>query len=301
MTVSVWDAVEWLVVTPHLALLAAGAGIACWARVASLRPPGRAGDARRTRRDLDDDELAYLAGGSRRVVEVAVARLVRTGALEIRPRARVRPRPDARPDSRATTPPSLAARILYHAAHEGSLSRILTVHRDDPEVTAVRHRLATAGLRGAPDAAPQRRRARRWVAALVGTAAAGCVLIFAGLLVGIARNGAPPVSFGVFTLALVVVILLRVLAGTVDPAPEPRYRTPAGIRALRDARRAPPGSSRDRRVALDGLSAAREMPLGWRRSWWRSRDVLGRLVPLVPLAVATVVIVGIVRVLLPLS
>jgi hypothetical protein len=137
--------------------------------------------------------------------------------------------------------------------------------------------------------------------AIVGLAAAGCVLVFAGLLVGIARTGSPPVSFGVFTLALVVVILLRALAGTVDPAPEPRYRTPAGIRALRDARRAPPGSSRDRRVALDGLSAAPEVPLGWRRSWWRSRDVLARLVPLVPLAAAAAAIVGIVLALLPLS
>src|SRR5215218_9303820 len=167
MTGSVWDAVEWLVVTPHLALLAAGAGIACWARATSLRPPGGAGDARRTGRDLDDDELAYLAGGSRRVVEVAVARLVRAGELEVLPRARVRPRPDARPDARAAAPPGLAARILYHAAHQGSLSRILTVHRDDPEVTEVRQRLATAGLRGAPDAAQRRRRARRWVGALV--------------------------------------------------------------------------------------------------------------------------------------
>jgi uncharacterized protein (TIGR04222 family) len=168
MTGSVWDAVEWLVVTPHLALLGAGAGIACRARLTSLRPPGRASAVHRTGRDLDDEELAYLAGGPRRVVEVEVARLVRTGALEVLPRARVRPRaarpgisPDVRPEVRTAAPSGLAARILHQAAHEGSLSRILTVRRDDPEVTSIRQRLAAAGLRGAPEAAQRRRRAKR--------------------------------------------------------------------------------------------------------------------------------------------
>lgn len=288
-----WGALEWLVVTPHLALVAAGVAVLTAARTASLRPPEHA-RAAAPARDLDPDELAYLAGGPHRVVETAVARLLRLGALEVRPGARVRRRA-------AEIPPGLdplTRRVLDHADREASLARILTVHASDPEVGAVRHRLAAAGLRGDPDAARHRELATWWLTGICRAAEAGCVLIFGGLIVGIARTGAPPVSFGVLGVAIAAAVVLRLLRVAADPVPEPRYRTPAGLRALADARRAQKAGSRERRVALGGLAADSGVPLGWRASWWRWRGVLRRLAPV---AAATVVIVVMLWVVLPLA
>lgn len=358
MTVGV---VEWLVVTPHLLLAAGGAAVTAWAWLASLRAPGPAAPDN----PLDVDELAYLAGGPRRVVEVAVARLVRSGELEVRPGARVRVRgsgggppgsgggPAAGEGTAAGSPDGVSSpavldrRVLFHAVRDGSVARILAAHAGDPEVVAARDRLAVAGLVGDSAAAGLRRRARHTLVTLAELSVAAGVLVFAGLLIGIARTGASPVWFGVLGVAVTVTAGLTILVWVVDPRPMPRFRTAAGLRALARARRAPdrgtardgvanrrggsgrardrggsdrsqgfdgrvanlrgapdratdrrgapdrsrvsgrlPESSRDRRVALAGLSA--EVPLGWRGTWWRVRHVLVRLVPVVAIAVVVV-------------
>ncbi|MGE3284662.1 MAG: TIGR04222 domain-containing membrane protein [Pseudonocardia sp.] len=294
---------EWLVLAPHLLLAAGGAAVAARAWLASLRPPGRAHPGAQ----LGVDELAYLAGGPRRVVEVALARLVRSGALEVRPRARVRPRgagaaasgsrPGASGAGRRPAPPPDAApspdtplldrRVQHHAGRDGAVRRILAAHTGDPEVVEARDRLAAAGLVGDPGAAAIRRRARRTLVTLTQVSAAAGVLVFVGLLIGIARTGTPPVWFGVLGVAVTVTAALGVLAWAVDSRPEPRFRTVAGLRALAAARRVSTSRAQDRRVALAGLAA--DVPLGWRAGWWRVQHVLQRLVPVAVVAVVIAV------------
>ncbi|MGE3255804.1 TIGR04222 domain-containing membrane protein [Pseudonocardia sp.] len=290
---------EWLVMAPHLLLAAGGAAVTAWAWAVSLRPPGRAHPGAQP----DVDELAYLAGGPRRVVEVAVARLVRSGALEVRARARVRPRDPggaaarpirggapADPARGAGAPPDvpvLDRRVLHDAGRDGAIGRILAAHAGDPEVDAARDRLAAAGLVGDPAAAGNRRRARRTLVTLTEVSAAAGALMFAGLVIGIARTGTSPVWFGVLGVAVTVTAGLGVLAWAVDPHPPPRFRTVAGLRALAAARRASTSRAQDRRVALAGLGA--EVPLGWRAGWWRARHLLRRLVPVAAVAMVIAV------------
>lgn len=78
--------------------------------------------------------------------------------------------------------------------------------------------------------------------------AVGCVVVLGGLSVGIARTGTSPVSFTVLGVAIAVTIVVRLLPFAAHPVPEPRFRTPAGIRALAlaSARRARPADARDR-------------------------------------------------------
>jgi uncharacterized protein (TIGR04222 family) len=305
---------------PHLLLAAGGAAVTAWAWLVSLRPPGRAHPGAQ----VDVDELAYLAGGPRRVVEVSVARLVRSGSLEVRPRARVRPRdpggaaarpirggapadpagrgggaqPARRADpARAAEPaggagappevPVLDRRVLHHAGRDAAIGRILAARAGDPEVDAARDRLAAAGLVGDPAAAANRRHARRTLVTLTEVSAAAGALVFAGLVIGIARTGTSPVWFGVFGVAVTVTTVLGVLAWAVDPHPAPRFRTVAGLRALAAARQASTSRAQDRRVALAGLGA--EVPLGWRAGWWRARHLLRRLVPVAAVAVVIAV------------
>lgn len=287
-----WGVAEWLVVTPHLALLATAAVIVARARLASLRPPA---PVAAPARDPDVEELAYLAGGPRRVVEVAVARLVRSGALELRPGARVRRRTAEIPASLDV----LDRRVLDHAGREASLGRILDARAGDHEVAAVRQRVAAAGLRGDPATAEIRRRAAGRLVTLEHVGAVGCVVVLGGLFVGIARTGASPVSFAVLGVAIAATVVVRLLVFAADPAPEPPFRTPAGLRALADARRRP--GTRERRVALGGLAADPDVRLGWRGSWWRSRAVLLRLVPVAAVAVAAVGVVLVLREVLALA
>lgn len=123
---------------PHLLLGAAGVATAARAWVVSLRPPAgaRPGGA------PDVDGLAYLAGGPRRVVEVAVARLVRTGALEVAPGARVRVRGAApvaagRSPGAAPAPPVASRGGTTPDVHVAGPDRAVRAPRDTVLVPSV--------------------------------------------------------------------------------------------------------------------------------------------------------------------
>jgi uncharacterized protein (TIGR04222 family) len=149
-------------------------------------------------RPLDLDEVAHLAGGPRRVVEVSVARLVEAGAL----------RPSRRGTVQATGMPAVNPvdqAVLADAGrhrHRTVTLLVNTVSRS-PAVLGVAHRLVSVGMLVDPAASRARRR----------LAAAPLLVLLA---VGVARwlNGvtiAAPVGWLTLQLILTAVIAVVLL------------------------------------------------------------------------------------------
>jgi uncharacterized protein (TIGR04222 family) len=229
-----------------LAVYVVALGIAVqWARVTRRRmrrvkrvPP---------RRPLSLDELAYLAGGPRRVAETAVTRLVESGALRLAPHETVQ----------ATDAPSrdpIDEAVLAEAQEADSAIALVAVRAARQDVvTAVGHRLTTLGLIVDPRLA--RTRLRTAVLPLLVVAVFGLVR-----LVNDSVHGQP---VGWLTALLVITAAVAILLAHAS-AP---HRTVRGTRVLHEANMnfyavvnaECPLAGAARLVALGGLAAGRDL------------------------------------------
>jgi uncharacterized protein (TIGR04222 family) len=122
-----------------LAVYLVGLSIAVqWARVARRRT--RRGKGVRPRRPLSLEELAYLAGGPRRVTETAVTRLVESGALRLAPHGTVQAAGSPSRD------PIDEAVLAEAQAGDSAVALVAMRAARQDVVTAVGHRLTDLGL-----------------------------------------------------------------------------------------------------------------------------------------------------------
>lgn len=217
-----------------------------WARV--MRRRMRTVKGRSGLRPLSLDELAYLAGGPRRVIETAMTRLVESGALRLAENGTVRATgtishdpvdnavlADAGENSEATVT-WLAARAARHDA-----------------VTAIGHRLA--GLSLIVDPRVARIRLRVAVVPLLVVSAVGLMRLANDLVHG------QPVGW---LTCLLVITGAAVALFALGSAP---HRTVLGARTLRQANTNfsavmgvdCPRAGAARLVALGGLTAGRDL------------------------------------------
>ncbi|SHG11160.1 TIGR04222 domain-containing membrane protein [Streptoalloteichus hindustanus] len=235
-------------------------------------------------RPLDLLELAFLAGGVRRVAEVLVARQLDAGAMRLAAGVLV-PVP---PPTTATGVDELVARAV--PTHGRPLARVLAEVGRSPAVDALGARLVRAGYAVDPHAVGRARAVA--VLPLLLLAAVGLVRWCTGLVSG------EPIDWdtGLVGLTLLAAVWVR--------RRRPPTRTAAGDRVLRAARRAVWEPTTDDGtplagfdpavvrvagpagvVALDGLAAHPDHPrdpsgdgsgtAGWPPGWWRGDSVTG--------------------------
>ncbi|GAB1511183.1 TIGR04222 domain-containing membrane protein [Actinophytocola sp. KF-1] len=213
--------------------LVAGIVVAIWRRVAVRRPrltdPGGW---------LAPEELGFLAGGPRRAVDVAVARLVRAGAVRVDRRGTLTDVSEGRRTGRP-----LDDAVLATLTSPRTIRAVGARTSADPALTRIGDELVRRGLLVAPARAVQARRL-------------GPVLLYVLLAVGVVRwlNGvANDLPVGYLTVLLVATLVAVVLLSIRAIAPA-KARTVHGDRVVTGLVR---DGSNDplEKVAVRGLSA----------------------------------------------
>ncbi|WP_434447924.1 TIGR04222 domain-containing membrane protein [Lentzea sp. E54] len=179
----------------------------------------RAGHSTQPVRSLDMDELAYLAGGPRRVVETAIARLLTAGELRTSRRGTVQ----ATSTTQSLNPVDRAVIIDSERYTNRTVNLMIPAIAKDEVVTWIGRRLVTMGLLVDPDAAKSAVRK-------------GSIALWVLLAIGIARwvNGIEiGADIGWLTLSLVLTGLLLLL---LMRRGKNVTRTPRGNRVLAEAR-----------------------------------------------------------------
>ncbi|MFC3897187.1 TIGR04222 domain-containing membrane protein [Lentzea rhizosphaerae] len=178
----------------------------------------RAGHSNQPVRSLDMDELAYLAGGPRRVVETSIARLLTSGELRTSRRGTVQ----VTSTSRSLNPVDRAVITDSQRYTNRTVNLMIPAVSRDGVVTAIGQRLEDMGLVVSPDVAKSALRK-------------GSVVLWVLLAVGVVRwvNGiAISAPVGWLTLQLVVTgVLIWLLTRRGK-----HLRTSKGNRVLEEAR-----------------------------------------------------------------
>jgi uncharacterized protein (TIGR04222 family) len=186
--------------------------------VVIVRVRVRAGRSNQPVRSLDMDELAYLAGGPRRVVETSIARLLTSGELRTSRRGTVQ----VTSTSRSLNPVDRAVITDSQRYTNRTVNLMIPAVAQDGVVTAIGQRLEDMGLVVNPDVAKSALRK-------------GSIVLWVLLAVGFARwvNGvAISAPVGWLTLQLVVTgVLIWLLTRRGK-----HLRTSKGNRVLEDAR-----------------------------------------------------------------
>lgn len=183
-----------------------------------VRARVRAGRADQPVRSLDMDELAYLAGGPRRVVETAVARLLTAGELRTSRRGTV----TATAATNSRNPVDRAVVLDCRRYTNRTVSLLISSVASDESIAAIGRRLEAMGLVVDPAAAKSALRK-------------GTLPLWALLVIGVARwvNGiAIGAPVGWLTLQIVLTGLLLLLLTRRSK----HIRTGKGNRVLDDAR-----------------------------------------------------------------
>lgn len=213
--------------------LVAGIAVAIWRRMAVRRPrltepPGR----------LAPEELGFLAGGPRRAVDVAVARLLRAGAVRV--------------DRRGTLSDVTEGRRTGHPLDDAVLATLTSPRtvralgaraQGDPALTAIGDALVRRGLLVAPARAVRARRL-------------GPVVLYVLFAVGVVRwiNGVAndlPVGYLTALLAATLVVIVLLTIRSIAP---PKARTVHGDRVVTGLMREGSNDPLEK-VAVRGLSA----------------------------------------------
>lgn len=180
----------------------------------------RAGRSTLPARSLDVDELAYLAGGPRRVVETAIARLLTAGELRTSRRGTVQ----ATASTKSINPVDRAVVTDAQRYTNRTLSLMIPSLTKDDSVTAIGRRLEDMGLVVNPDV-------------LKSALRKGSILLWVLLAIGVARwvNGiAIGADIGWLTLQLAITPVLIYLVSRRGKI----VRTAKGDRVLETARTA---------------------------------------------------------------
>ncbi|MCX2954325.1 TIGR04222 domain-containing membrane protein [Lentzea sp. NEAU-D7] len=185
-----------------------------------VRVRARAGHSTQPVRSLDMDELAFLAGGPRRVVETAVARLLTSGELRTSRRGTVQ----ATSTTRSLNPVDRAVITDCQRYTNRTVALMIPSVAADPVVTGIGRRLEDMGLLAGSDVVKSATRK-------------GSVPLWVLLAIGVARwvNGvAVDAPVGWLTLQLVLTGVLILLLTRRGKA---LVRTRKGNEVLNDARR----------------------------------------------------------------
>jgi uncharacterized protein (TIGR04222 family) len=196
---------------------------------------------------LDTWDIAYLAGGSERVMDSAVARLMRDNIVVWDAAAK-----RLKTAQKTSTDDPLLDRIARHLAIESNPRRL--ARRLDPELTRIRDKLAARGLLLDADATSR--------AAWLPMALPAALLAFgiAKVMIGLSRD--KPVS--ILVVIMIVVAIASIVAAFATPA-----RALAGDRALAALKarhahtaRAPRPDDLPLAVALAGTAVLATTPYG---------------------------------------
>ncbi|MGZ3147378.1 TIGR04222 domain-containing membrane protein [Lentzea chajnantorensis] len=201
-----------------------------------FRVRARAGGSQPVRL-LDVDEIAYLVGGPRRVVETAIARLLTAGELRVSRRGAVQ----ATSSAQSRNPVDRAVLADSRRYQNRTVSLLVLTMTGDPAVTSIGRRLEDMGLLIRPEAAKSARRN-------------GSVLFWLLFAVGVVRwvNGiAIDAPVGWLSLQLVLTLLLLFLVTRRGKL----VRTTKGDRAFDDARTARGGETRPDHETFVGAAA----------------------------------------------
>lgn len=181
----------------------------------------RAGHSTQPVRSLDIDELAYLAGGPRRVVETAIARLLAAGELRTSRRGTVQ----ATTSTQSKNPVDRAIVTDSQRYTNRTVNLMVPAMASDDAVTSIGRRLEDMGLVVNPDVAKS-------------TLRKGSIALWVLLVIGFARwiNGIA-IGADIGWLSLQLVIVTPVLIYLVSRRGK-LVRTTKGDRVLSEARTA---------------------------------------------------------------